>query len=240
VQFVLDPNQGPHATFHFTEWVAHIDPTWFQPAAAEQLTSQQQAEIAGAVYHEARHAEQWYEMARLLAGLHGLNGQQIHDRTHIRLEVAEQAAAHPILECTTSNGPAFDWYESVYGAGAADRNATLNSLDNTDGTARWNDYRTDLPEESDAWDTGGTVARQWHRYESGGQTLTLPTLQAGDRDEEVRYLQQLLQWHGHYTGRALDADFGPLTREAVVAFQAAHGLTADGIVGEATWQALIP
>ena len=37
----------------------------------------------------------------------------------------------------------------------------------------------------------------------------------------------------------VDGEFGPLTQEAVVAFQEEHGLDADGIVGPKTWEALI-
>ena len=38
--------------------------------------------------------------------------------------------------------------------------------------------------------------------------------------------------------RSPDGKFGPLTEEAVKEFQKAHGLVADGIVGEKTWAAL--
>lgn len=38
---------------------------------------------------------------------------------------------------------------------------------------------------------------------------------------------------------AIDGDFGKQTRAAVEAFQLAHGLTADGVVGDATWRALL-
>ena len=36
--------------------------------------------------------------------------------------------------------------------------------------------------------------------------------------------------------RTVDGKFGAKTREAVMAFQLAYGLTADGIVGGVTWQ----
>jgi peptidoglycan hydrolase-like protein with peptidoglycan-binding domain len=39
-------------------------------------------------------------------------------------------------------------------------------------------------------------------------------------------------------GIAADGKFGPGTRKAVEAFQKAHGLKKDGIVGPNTWAAL--
>lgn len=66
----------------------------------------------------------------------------------------------------------------------------------------------------------------------GGQ----PTLQEGDTGAAVRTLQQDLDTLG--AGLSVDGDFGPATRAAVVAFQAAHGLAQDGIVGPLTWAAI--
>jgi peptidoglycan hydrolase-like protein with peptidoglycan-binding domain len=57
----------------------------------------------------------------------------------------------------------------------------------------------------------------------------------------VTYLQQLLQYKGYYTGHRVDGDFGPCTEDAVTAYQAADPpLVADGVVGQATWESLIP
>jgi cell wall-associated NlpC family hydrolase len=38
---------------------------------------------------------------------------------------------------------------------------------------------------------------------------------------------------------AVDGDFGPRTRRALVAFQRARGLAPDGMVGAHTWGALV-
>ena len=53
----------------------------------------------------------------------------------------------------------------------------------------------------------------------------------------VRVLQRDLDAAGYPPGR-LDGLYGPRTRRAVVAFQAAYGLQVDGIVGPRTWAAL--
>jgi peptidoglycan hydrolase-like protein with peptidoglycan-binding domain/tetratricopeptide (TPR) repeat protein len=53
----------------------------------------------------------------------------------------------------------------------------------------------------------------------------------------VRDLQRDLDAAGYPSGR-LDGLYGPRTRSAVVAFQAAHALRADGVVGPRTWAAV--
>ena len=72
---------------------------------------------------------------------------------------------------------------------------------------------------------------------SRGTAKSYPTLREGDRGEEVKQLQQLLKNTGYY-GAAIDGIFGSGTRNAVVQFQKASGLSADGIVGAQTWSAL--
>lgn len=65
----------------------------------------------------------------------------------------------------------------------------------------------------------------------------MSTLSWGSTGDEVTKLQQILADLGFYSG-PLDGRFGPLTRGAVLSFQRASGLVADGIVGPATWEAL--
>ena len=62
-------------------------------------------------------------------------------------------------------------------------------------------------------------------------------LREGSRGGEVKEVQRRLKQWGYYTG-AVDGIFGPATRKAVLAFQRKNGLTADGIVGKATYAAL--
>ena len=63
------------------------------------------------------------------------------------------------------------------------------------------------------------------------------TLQNGSNGYLVTELQKRLTELGYYSG-AIDGDFGPGTEAAVKAFQAQSGLTADGIAGAYTQQAL--
>lgn len=63
------------------------------------------------------------------------------------------------------------------------------------------------------------------------------TLQYGDSGERVRLLQEALKQLG-YTVGTVDGKFGLLTRTAVVAFQRAKGLTADGLAGTKTLELL--
>lgn len=71
-------------------------------------------------------------------------------------------------------------------------------------------------------------------------TLSWPVLRQGANAQwpraTVRSLQYLLDAHG--AALAVDGVFGPRTNAAVMAFQRAHGLSADGVVGAATWKAL--
>lgn len=62
-------------------------------------------------------------------------------------------------------------------------------------------------------------------------------LQLGDRNEAVLVLQELLAAQGYFAA-VPDGNYGPLTEEAVRAFQTSHGLKVDGVAGPATWEAL--
>lgn len=67
---------------------------------------------------------------------------------------------------------------------------------------------------------------------------TQPMLRTGSRGDAVRKLQELLNAKG-YTCGSVDGIFGSKTYAAVLAFQKANGLGADGIVGPLTWGKLV-
>ena len=64
-----------------------------------------------------------------------------------------------------------------------------------------------------------------------------PSLRSGDFGADVEKLQRELVRHG-FDPNGVDGSFGPGTRAAVVKFQRAKGLEADGVVGAGTWRAL--
>lgn len=64
-----------------------------------------------------------------------------------------------------------------------------------------------------------------------------PVLRRGDFGEWVLRLQEALLEAGFDPG-ILDSDFGSRTEQAVLAFQEASGLEADGVVGPMTWDVL--
>ena len=65
-----------------------------------------------------------------------------------------------------------------------------------------------------------------------------PMVSYGSRGDAVRKLQELLNALGYDCG-SVDGIFGSKTKAAVLAFQKANGLAADGIVGSLTWGKLV-
>ena len=64
-----------------------------------------------------------------------------------------------------------------------------------------------------------------------------PALHTGSQGEKVWKLQERLQALGYYEGE-VDGQFGPGTRDAVIAFQKKNGLDADGLAGDETQKVL--
>ena len=67
-------------------------------------------------------------------------------------------------------------------------------------------------------------------------TTVLSTKLVNQKRADVRLAQQRLNAHGAHL--AVDGQFGKLTEAATKKFQASHGLSADGEIGQATQRAL--
>ena len=70
------------------------------------------------------------------------------------------------------------------------------------------------------------------------EVLDFPTLRSGSQGPEVAWLEQRLADLSYRPG-PVDGVFDRKTRQAVIAFQKWEGLTRDGTVGEAVWEALL-
>lgn len=68
-------------------------------------------------------------------------------------------------------------------------------------------------------------------------TVAAAILRQGAKGGEVKEVQRRLKQWGYYNG-SVDGVFGSGTRAAVIKFQKKNGLTADGVVGSATYKAL--
>lgn len=88
----------------------------------------------------------------------------------------------------------------------------------------------------------GTAATET-REEAAQDTLTfcqvsIPQIKKGATGAAVAALQAALTYCG-YNPTWIDGDFGTRTNNMLMAFQAEHGLEADGICGAATWAKLM-
>ena len=93
------------------------------------------------------------------------------------------------------------------------------------------------------WDWQQATTAGWKGISIGAGNLTAtattstPVLKLHSLGDLVVWAQEHLATAGYTI--PIDGDYGTTTQAAVESFQAAKGLTADGIVGPATWAALL-
>jgi peptidoglycan hydrolase-like protein with peptidoglycan-binding domain len=205
------------AIFDWRPWAVTVNRDLYVKAQE----SGEAAENMDTIYHESRHGEQWWTIGRLLAGLYDMDGAAINAHTELNLDIANQAAADPILESNTQTAAAIAWYEQTFGVSPVPAGV-------------------DRPREADAGATGGSVKRAIQEYVEAGPATGRRILRRDDEDaSEIRYLQELLIYRNFPPG-PVDGDFGPKTEAAVKAFQTSRGLEDDGLVGKLTWEELLP
>lgn len=187
------PNIGDAAgnlgQFDFETWNLDIGKPPFE---ATDPTPAEKADMADTIYHESRHAEQWYRMAQLRAS-QGKTAKQIKDEMSIPQEIADKAFGDPLQAGSMDALIAGGWNDSVYGDQAAHRNKVLKELAaadkavaaaqaayDKDGTpanlkkleaaqaraAKAHEAYFDLPEENDANRIGGRVTNAYMANEA--------------------------------------------------------------------------
>jgi hypothetical protein len=108
--------------FHFKSWTLGLGRQAFSAAT---LTDKEAADVASTVYHEARHAEQFHRMARMAIGS-GMTPEDVTNKSGIPLNVTLHAKQRPLTSNTSKEGKeAHAWFDSVFGAKAAERAAML-------------------------------------------------------------------------------------------------------------------
>lgn len=85
--------------------------------------------------------------------------------------------------------------------------------------------------------TSSAITTSSGKTACGAVANSTETLSLHSTGNNVANLQTCLTYLG-YSTRGIDGDFGPNTRDAVVAFQNAKNLGADGVVGPLTKEAL--
>ncbi|WP_190790662.1 peptidoglycan-binding domain-containing protein [Leptolyngbya sp. FACHB-711] len=95
---------------------------------------------------------------------------------------------------------------------------------------------TNLPATPPA--DSGTNTGASSETDSNSTSIDLPTLRPGMRGSAIERLQERLQALGFYDGE-VDGIFGAQTQAAVEVAQRNFGLEPDGVVGPATWGALL-
>nr|WP_319493675.1 hypothetical protein [uncultured Desulfobacter sp.] len=160
---------GASGLFDFPTWTLKIDPNGFGQVAPPDrdgfLT------LVTLIYHEARHCEQWFHMARYAAVGHQMTAQKLAASQFIPQNIATTALSRkmglsdPMLALTKG------WYESVYGSQSGFRGINLQGLmlRRTGAAQDMNAFRNgfhsrykgNLPEEVDAWAIQDLVAAHY-------------------------------------------------------------------------------
>lgn len=124
--------------FDFPAWRLNLGDANLKSATLPDAAAK---EFAGTVYHETRHAEQWYLMARKRAG-EGKTADEITTELGIPKSVAENAVKAPLKRDDLRHACATSLYDSVYGANKAHREDVLREIRQAkvDVTAAQQDY----------------------------------------------------------------------------------------------------
>jgi hypothetical protein len=101
-------NLGTRGSFNNGEWALKLDDLQFQPGDKHNL-----AETAATMYHESRHAEQDFMIARMLAG-QGKSAEFINQKTGQNLDVARVAHGLPLAAGSMEAVIAQGWFDALF------------------------------------------------------------------------------------------------------------------------------
>ena len=155
--------EGAAGEFDAASWGMTLNPTVFTPRAGVdtmgQLTSDEAGIIAMRVYHEARHAEQNFRIARLDAGEHAEHGIELDDAAAAAAAAApldpRHASAQELREArewrTNQSGADATYREAVTSWGSAVRTAARLARD------------VDVAHAADVRERLGRIIKGWRK-----------------------------------------------------------------------------
>ena len=172
---VLNLGGGLNGQFDFGPWTLQINTTLAQTVNGESADALKRrvAQLGDTITHEARHCEQWWRMARVVATAklqQGLkpDAEVLRQNLGIPLIVMQQAIQSGQMD-EREYSQARAWYESVYGKGAKYREINLGGRGLRPTGGRWGGigeqfqrtefarYERGLAEENDAHQTGQEI-----------------------------------------------------------------------------------
>jgi hypothetical protein len=118
----LGPNTAGELSF--SRWRLDLDRSLFRKRT---VSEEKLIEAATTVYHEARHAEQWFRMAQLLAARRKSTGY-IKRKMSIPYRIARAAKRSPLPSTSPQRAAAGQWYKSVYGTKARHRSRVYSAM----------------------------------------------------------------------------------------------------------------
>jgi len=121
--------------FQFSIWAVKLSRAGWNWAAPKEAKHQEKfkkriSKSADTVYHEFRHCEQWYRMARFLAST-GKSPADISRMMGIPIDIAQKSLNAPLLTAEEKSEGKI-WYEAVYGLPVAPKSgvATATAVGN--------------------------------------------------------------------------------------------------------------
>jgi hypothetical protein len=139
-QVAPDPQDTLNSgVFHFPAWTMIVGK---QAMAIEQPDLAQAKDLVDTIYHEARHAEQWFRIAQLRSLQRRSQNPKATDGQIAKAVATELGIPRNIADVAVKPAPialgsmdaliAQGWFDSVYGSGSARREQILTELDNAE------------------------------------------------------------------------------------------------------------
>jgi hypothetical protein len=169
--------KGTQATFNFKTWEMEVSEDLLKSkrltktdmigsnlSAPNEVGDTQNRGLANIIYHEERHAEQFFSIAKLLA-MSGKSAKDISREMSIPIDIANQAVTdivkNPLSQEEQVQANAL--YQNIYGSGNVRRNTILNKI--ASGTYTLEDYKLyrSLVEEADAFTTGDMLQDRYQK-----------------------------------------------------------------------------